>query len=253
MIDADFFSHHQLLLWLVTVVADLGFAVLAYRLFGRVGLYGVIIFSLMLANIMGPRLTVIIGLQTSMGVILYSSIFFATDLLSEKYGRREAQRAVMLGFYTSIAMVLMTQLSMLYLPSQRPDTADFAASVYDATVTLFNFTPRFVFGSLFAYLVSQSFDVWIFHRIREAMKGRHLWFRNLVSTLLSQLIDTLVYGLVVWWGLVELSTALQLAAAKYVFKFLIAAIDTPFIYLACSWKTPESRMQTALPHQQGRI
>jgi len=244
MIDADLFSQHQLLLWLLTVIADLGFAVLAYRLFGRVGLYGVIIFSLMLANIMGPRLTVIMGMQTSMGVILYSSIFFATDLLSEKYGHKEAQRAVMLGFYTSIAMVLMTQLSMLYLPSQRPDTAVFAAAVYDATVTLFNFTPRFVFGSLFAYLVSQSFDVWVFHRIREATKGRHLWFRNTVSTLLSQLIDTLVYGLVVWWGLVELSTALQLAAAKYVFKFLIAVIDTPFIYLAVSWKTPLSEART---------
>jgi hypothetical protein len=61
---------------------------------------------------------------------------------------------------------------------------------------------------------------------------------------LSQLIDTLVYGLVVWWGLVELSTALQLAAAKYVFKFLIAVIDTPFIYLAVSWKTPLSEARS---------
>ena len=80
----DFISDHQLSLWVITVLVDLGFAVLAFRLFGRIGLYGVVIFSLMLANIMGPKLTVIAGLQTSMGVILYSSIFFATDLLSEK-------------------------------------------------------------------------------------------------------------------------------------------------------------------------
>jgi len=233
---ADLLSQHQVLLWIITVFTDLGFAVLCYRLFGRTGLYGVVIFSLLLANIMGPKLTVIAGMQTSMGVILYSSIFFATDLLSEKYGKTEAHRAVMLGFFISVALVVMTQISMQFLPSTVPSTAAFAQSVHAATVTLFDYTPRFVFGSLLAYLISQTFDVWVFHRIREATNGRHLWLRNTGSTLLSQAIDTLIYGLVVWWGLVDLVTALQLAGAKYVFKFAIAVIDTPFIYLACRWK-----------------
>ncbi len=240
MLLADWFGQHQELLWMVTVVADLGFAILCYRLFGRTGLYGVIIFSLLLANIMGPKLTVVAGLQTSMGVILYSSIFFATDLLSEKYGRGEAQRAVLLGFFVSIALVVMTQLSMMYIPTQRPETSVFAESVHAATVTLFDYTPRFVFGSLLAYLISQSLDVWVFHRIRDATQGRHLWLRNTGSTLISQAVDTLIYGLVVWWGLVDLVTALQLAAAKYVFKFAIAVIDTPFIYIACRWKIKSS-------------
>jgi uncharacterized integral membrane protein (TIGR00697 family) len=231
----EFLSTHQLLLWVLTVFLDLGFAILAYRLFGRTGLYGVVIFSLLLANIMGPKLTVIAGLQTSMGVILYSSIFFATDLLSEKYGKAEARRAVMLGFFISIVLVVMTQISLRFLPSDMPETAVYAQSVHAAMVTLFDYTPRFVFGSLLAYLLSQRFDVWVFHRIREATNGRHLWLRNTGSTLLSQLIDTLIYGLVVWWGLVDLITAMQLAGAKYVFKFAIAVIDTPFIYLACRW------------------
>jgi len=129
----EVFTQHQVLLWIITVFADLGFAVLCYRLFGRTGLYGVIIFSLILANIMGPKLTVIGGLQTSMGVILYSSIFFATDLLSEKYGKAEAQRAVMLGFFVSIALVVMTQISMLFVPSSFPQTSAFAQSVHAAT------------------------------------------------------------------------------------------------------------------------
>lgn len=233
---AELLQQHQVFLWALTVVADLGFAVLCYRLFGRVGLYGVVIFSLLLANIMGPKLTVIAGLQTSMGVILYSSIFFATDLLSEKYGQKEAQRAVLLGFFVSVVLVVMTQISMLFLPSDFAETSAFAQSVHAATVTLFDYTPRFVFGSLMAYLVSQSFDVWVFHKIRNATGGRYLWLRNTGSTLLSQAVDTLIYGLVVWWGLVDLVTALQLAAAKYVFKFIIAVVDTPFIYMACRWK-----------------
>ena len=238
---AEFFSQHQLLLWIITLFTDLGFAVLCYRLFGRTGLYGVIIFSLILANIMGPKLTVIGGLQTSMGVILYSSIFFATDLLSEKYGQSEAQRAVFLGFFVSVVLVVMTQISMLFLPSTMPQTSAFALSVHEATITLFDYTPRFVFGSLLAYLISQSFDVWVFHRIRNATNGRHLWLRNTGSTLLSQAVGTLIYGLVVWWGLVDLVTALQLAGAKYVFKLIIAVVDTPFIYWACRWRPRENQ------------
>lgn len=235
MLPADLFSEHQTLLWLLTVVLDLSFAVLCYRFFGRTGLWGVIVFSLLLANVMGPKLTTVAGLQTSMGVILYSSIFFATDLLSEKYGRAEAQRAVLLGFVVSIALVVMTQISMRFLPATAPETAEFARSVHQATVTLFDFTPRFVFGSLLAYLLAQSFDVWIFHVIKRATAGKHLWLRNTASTLLSQIVDTLIYGLVVWWGLVDLITALELAAAKYVFKFVIAVLDTPFIYWARNW------------------
>ncbi len=235
MLPIEFFTEHQTLLWLLTLLIDLGFAVLCYRLFGRTGLVGVIIFSLLMANILVPKLTMVAGLQTSMGVILYSSIFFATDLLSELYGRKAAQRAVLLGFFVSVALVVMTQISMLFMPSTAPETADFAQSVHGATLTLFDYTPRFVFGSLIAYLISQSFDVWIFHRIKQATAGRHLWLRNTLSTLLSQLFDTVIYGLIVWWGLVSLSTALQLAAAKYVFKFAIAVIDTPFIYWARRW------------------
>ena len=239
MVPTDLFSEHQTLLWLLTIVLDLSFAVLCYRVFGKAGLWGVIVFSLLLANVMGPKLTVVAGLQTSMGVILYSSIFFATDVLSENYGRAEAQRAVLLGFFVSVAMVVMTQLSLLYMPSSATETAVFSNTVHQAMVTLFDYTPRFVFGSLLAYLVSQSFDVWAFHAIKRATAGKHLWLRNTLSTLLSQLVDTVIYGLVVWWGLVDLATALQLAAAKYVFKFAIAVIDTPFIYWARRWHQRE--------------
>ena len=231
-----FLENNQGLLWFLTVLLDLSFAITMYRMFGRYGLYGIIIFSLMMANIQGPKLTVIFGFQTSMGVILYSSIFFATDLLSEKYGRAEAQRAVMMGFITNIMLVVFSQMSLLYIPSTASETAEYASSVHNALVTVFSYTPRFVFGSLMAYLLSQSFDVWIYHLIKEATHGKYLWLRNTGSTLLSQAVDTLIYGLVVWWGIVELQTALQLAGAKYIFKFLIAILDTPFIYAARSWK-----------------
>ena len=81
---ADIFQMNQELLWFTTIAVDLTFAILLFRFFGRQGLYASIVISLLLANLQGPKLTEIFGLQTSMGVILYSSIYFATDLLSER-------------------------------------------------------------------------------------------------------------------------------------------------------------------------
>ena len=129
----------------------------------------------------------------------------------------------------------MVSISLFYLPATSPETSAIAVSMHEATATLFNFTPRFVIGSLLAYFLSQRFDVWIFHKIKIRTQEKHLWLRNNISTILSQAIDTLIYGLVVWWGIVDLLTAMQLALAKYFFKVIIALIDTPFIYLARSW------------------
>lgn len=232
---SEWFQLHQELLWFTTIAVDLSFAILLFRLFGKQGLYASIVISLLLANLQGPKLTEIFGLQTSMGVILYSSIYFATDLLSERYGKAEATRAVMIGFTVSVIIIVMISISLMYLPATDPETAGIAQSMHAATATLFNFTPRFVLGSLLAYLISQRFDVWMFHLIKNKTQGKHLWLRNNVSTMLSQAIDTVIYGVVVWWGVVAFTTAMQLALAKYLFKVIIAAIDTPFIYLAREW------------------
>lgn len=234
-----FFDQYQDLLWVLTVILDLGFAILLFRLFGRQGLYASITLSLLLANLQGPKLTMVFGMQTSMGVIVYSSIFFATDVLSERYGKREANRAVMIGFFISVLIILMISISLLYLPSTNPKTAEYAQSMQDATATLFNYTPRFVVGSLLAYYASQHLDVYLFHRIKQHTRGQYLWLRNNASTMVSQAVDTLVYGIVVWWGLVDFITAMQLALAKYFFKILIALLDTPFIYIACSWNVSQ--------------
>jgi len=224
-------------LWLITVAIDLGSALLMYRLFGKMGLYASVAVSILLANLQGPKLIVIMGMQTSMGVIIYSGIYFATDMLSEKYGKREANRAVMIGFAISCIILIMISLSLMFQPSAMPETAALSRDVHEAFRTLFNFTPRFVLGSLAAYLISQHLDVYIYHAIRDWTGPRHLWLRNNGSTMTSQAVDTLIYSLVVWWGIVELRTAVELGLSKYVIKFLIALLDTPFIYLGRRWDT----------------
>ena len=231
-----FFQANQELLWFFTIAADLCMTLMLFRLFGRDGLYASIILGIVLSNLQGPKLTMIFGVETSMGVILYSGIYFATDLLNERFGQREAARAVMLGFVCTITAIAAFTISLLYLPSTQPDHAGFARDVHEALVVLTDFTPRFVLGSLAAYLISQQLDVWVYARIRRATAGRLLWLRNNASTMIAQLADTVIYALVAWWGLVSLQDALMLGAVKYVIKLFIAALDTPFIYWARSWR-----------------
>lgn len=242
---------HQNLLWVITVCLDLSMTLLLFRLFGRQGLYGVIVLNIILMNLQGPKLTTIFGMQTSLGMVIYSGIYFATDILSERYGKREAHRAVMMGFATSIIVFAIMTVSLLFLPTQEEGKREFATAIHEAIALLFGFSPRFVFGSLFAYFISQHLDVWTFHKLKEKTEGRMLWLRNNVSTMTSQLVDTTIYSAVVWWGLFDFSTAVQLALAKYVFKVIIAAIDTPFIYWARTWDMTRQDWHDAATPPQG--
>ena len=234
-----YFSSNQDLLYFITLALDLGFTVLMYRFFGRYGLLACIVLSILLANLQGPKLTLIFGMETSLGVIFYSSIFFATDLMSEKFGKKAADNAVMMGFSVSAIILIMLSISLLFLPSTQ-NQQTFSSEVHESFVRILDFTPRFIFGSLFAYLISQRFDVWCFHKIKAWTNGRHLWLRNNLSTMASQTVDTTLYALVVWWGVVDLEQAISLGLAKMVFKIGIAAFDTPFIYWARSWSVKNS-------------
>ena len=132
----------------------------------------------------------------------------------------------------SIVVLLMLSIALMYQPSTRPEAAEFSNNIHNAFATIVDYTPRFILGSLLAYYVSQSFDVWAFHRIRQITGERWLWLRNNLSTLSSQVIDTLIFSLVVWWGPLSLNQALMLGVAKYGFKVIIAAVDTVFLYWA---------------------
>ena len=233
----DIFSLSQESLWLLTVVYDLGLALLLYRIFGKYGLYVAVVLGIVLGNLQGGKVSELIifgtAYKVSMGAILYSGIYFATDVLNEKYGRTEANRAVMLGFFANIAVMITLVLSIQFKPSEITGSA---LEVHNAISTLAFYSPAFVIGSLTAYLVSQSFDVWFFNWLKQKTDGKKLWLRNNLSTITSQLIDTMIYQVtwVVATGM-DWTTAFMLALTKYVFKIVIAVVDTFFIYWVKRW------------------
>ena len=229
----EFLINNPEVLWVITVFYDLLLASLLFYFFGKEGLYLAIVLGIVLSNLQGGKVSDVVifdrTFTVSMGAIMYSGIYFATDLLSEKYGRREANRAVILGALANIAVMLTLVLSTFFLPS---DVADSADEVHHAISTLAVYSPIFVIGSITAYLISQLFDVWVFHKIKSITGTRMLWLRNNLSTLLSQALDTFIYTFVwVLAGQLDFSTAAAIALSKYIFKFAIAILDTFFIYM----------------------
>tara|TARA_B100001167_G_scaffold189108_1_gene153363 strand:+ start:781 stop:1506 length:726 start_codon:yes stop_codon:yes gene_type:complete len=230
---------NQELLWVITVVYDLGLAILLYKFFGKYGLYTAVVLGIILGNLQGGKVSELelfgYSFTASMGAILYSGIYFATDVLNEKYGKREADRAVMLGFFANVAVMITLLISIQFKPSNLIGSA---AEVHNSIATLAGYSPAFVIGSLTAYLVSQRFDVWFFHKIKSYTGESKLWLRNNLSTITSQLMDTLIYQFT-WVIAVGMSfqDAFALAAVKYIFKVIIALIDTIFIYWIKDWDT----------------
>lgn len=212
-------------LWAGFVLANMGLILLVYRFFGRYGLYAVIVASVITSNIQVVKTIEVFGLVSTLGNILYGGIFFATDILTEVYGRQAARRGVWLGFIGMALMTLWMQFGLQFVPH----ASDFSQQ---ALTTIFGLMPRIAAGSMTAYLVSQHHDIWAFLFWKKKTKGKFLWLRNNLSTLASQAIDSVIFCSIALWGLYDSSTWLQILASTYLIKLFVAVIDTPFIYLA---------------------
>ena len=212
-------------LWAGFVLANMGLILLVYRFFGRYGLYAVIVASVITSNIQVVKTIEVFGLVSTLGNILYGGIFFATDILTEVYGRQAARRGVWLGFIGMALMTLWMQFGLQFVPH----ASDFSQQ---ALTTIFGLMPRIAAGSMTAYLVSQHHDIWAFLFWKKKTKGKFLWLRNNLSTLASQAIDSFIFCSIALWGLYDSSTWLQILASTYLIKLFVAVIDTPFIYLA---------------------
>ncbi|MFC1861323.1 queuosine precursor transporter [Chloroflexota bacterium] len=213
------------LLWIGSIIINLGLVVFIYRITGKFGLYAVIVVSTITSNIQVVKTVELFGLVATLGNVLYASIFFITDILSEVYGKKAARRGVWLGFTGMLLMTLWMQVGLLFIP----DVSDFAQ---DSLSTIFSLMPRIAAGSMIAYLLSQHLDVIAFQFWRNKTGGRFLWLRNNASTMISQAVDTIVFCTIALWGVFDTNTWLQILATTYLLKWIVAVVDTPFIYLA---------------------
>ncbi len=202
---------------------------LAYRLWGRVGLLIWIPISVIIANIQVTKTVVLFGLEATLGNIVYATSFLATDILSECYGKKDATKAVAIGFFSLLTMTLLMNVALLFYPAP----SDF---VQTSLETIFAIMPRIAFGSLLAYVASQFHDINAYAYWKKRLpEGKWLWVRNNASTMISQLIDTVIFTLVAFLGVFSWDVLWQIMVTTYLLKWVVAMLDTPFIYLARKW------------------
>ena len=195
---------------------------------------------LVLMNIVGVKLFIspINGAALTTGILTYPLTFLFTDLVSEIYGKRRADFMVLVGFLMSCLMLGIVQLA-LHVPAHPywvpPEGAFFetADGYQHAYNSVFAVNGILLFGSMLAYAVAQLTDNKLYHFWKRVTKGRHLWLRNNASTWVSQLLDTVIVNSILFYIGFQWDFAQGAAVMLTIYwhKLILAAIDTPLIYL----------------------
>ncbi|MCF0143025.1 MAG: queuosine precursor transporter [Parasporobacterium sp.] len=215
------------IIFIIKAIFCLGSVVLMYKLFGKNGLFVFAIFGTLIGNIAVCKCIDLFGLSTTGGNIFYASTFLVTDILSEKYGKKEASKCVKYSFAAMILWLVGTQLILWFTPN----ASDY---VNESLKVIFGLAPRITLASLLGFICSQNIDVFLYHFIWKKSgdgKGK-LWLRNNGSTLISQAIDTVIFTFTAFWGTYPTDVFFSILITTYVFKAAVALLDTPFIYLA---------------------
>lgn len=219
------------ILLLITLLISFSAAVLFNRLFGKSGLFAWIGICAVFANIEVTVLVNAFGMEQTLGNTLFASSFLATDILSELYGKKEADKGVYIGIITTVLFIIFSSLWIHYIPSQ----SDWAMPSVKA---LFSHTPRILIASLAGYAVSELLDVWLYHKWwnftqkKSGSSRKFLWVRNNFSTLISQLVNIIIFNAGAFWGIYDTSELVKITAACYVIYIFTSLLDTPFVYAA---------------------
>jgi len=199
-----------------------------YVLFG-----GVFFLALVVANVFAAQKLIVVDLGfhklvVAGGILAYPVTFLITDLISEVFGKRRADAVVVTGFVLSLGLLAFIEIGRAV-----PALTVEQQQAYDA---YFTSNTRAILASMVAYVVAQLLDVRLFHFWKRLTNGRHLWLRNNGSTVGSQLVDTVLVTVILFYG-VELSGGTTIGTMirdGFIFKAIVALVDTPLLYV-CVW------------------
>lgn len=163
--------------------------------------------------------------EISVGILPYPLTFLITDSISEIYGKKKANLVVTVGIFASLFTLLIILVSDAVPAIENSPVGNEVFS------TVFGSTGIAVSASMIAYLLAQYIDISIYHFWKHLTDGKHLWLRNNFSTFTSQFVDTVaVIGLLIIFGELPWDKFWTLVLSGFLFKVIVAIIDTPFLY-----------------------
>ena len=218
----------NVIIGLICVILCFTAVVLLEKFFKKEGLFMWVALSVVMANIAACKQVSFIGFATSLGSVLFASSFLATDILSIKYGKEEAKKAVILGLVSVVLFTISMNLLLLFVPNH----LDF---INDSMKALFTFGGRVSIASIIMYFVSNMADVYIFDKMTKLFPNQ-LWISNNVSTIVCNVGENILFGLLAFGGIFPLLTLLSMTLVGSVIEVIIALLDTPFLYISKSLK-----------------
>ncbi len=191
-------------------------------------LNAVFIMATLASNIMAAKMTTVAGISFPAGVFAFPISFLVTDVINEVWGKKEAGFTVKLGFAASIVFTLLTMLAV-WLPAAGFWTMQAEYAMVLAAV------PRITIAGLVAFIFSQNTDLWIFDKLKKFHGGKHLWIRNNVSTITAQLVDSLIFIVIAFYGTMPVNALVTMVFSQWLVKLVLATLDTPFVYWGVKW------------------
>lgn len=194
-------------------------------------LFALFIASMIIVNTLGSKITTILGVRVSVGILLVPVLFLITDIVGEVFGEKEAQHFVNMA---TIMLVFMFCLSFLFI-RMKPNETWGMQKEYEL---IFGSSMRMTAASIISFIISQKLDVVLFSTWKKVTHGKYLWIRNNFSTIISQFIDTTIFDFIAFYHLTEkytVSFVFSLIIPYWLFKVAFALLDTPFCYLGVRW------------------
>lgn len=213
-----------LIAWGLATLGVAGLSVIIGRRFGVDYVIATMAGLLVISNILAAKLVVVWHYTVPAGVLPFAATFLLTDIMAEKWGRAQAQRAIWTGFYASLIVLVPITIAVHWKEA-------FPSDLFDSFDDVLGLTPRIVLASFVAYIISQNHDIRAFLFWNRITGGRFLWFRNNASTMVSQFMDTVVFITIAFAGKADVPPLMSLIVGQYVVKIIIAALDTPMIYV----------------------
>lgn len=228
--------------WCLLVAFCFSSVVLMFRFFGSAGIYAYISLASIVSTIQLLKVVQfsVYSDPVALGTVVFCSMYLCTDMLAEFYGDKAAKAGIWIGlsssFMTTVFMLITIGFSPLTV-EQAGENMQWALPYHQYIEAIFLQVPGLFLAGIVAYLISQFHDVWLYRLLRRATEGRHLWLRNTVSTVISSLIDSIIFSTLAWVVFAKDPVNIEALIFTYILgtyllRVTVAVLDTPFIYWA---------------------
>lgn len=205
---------------------------IALKVFGKAGLFAWIAVASILANIIVAKNIEVFGIDATMGNVMFASTFLATDILSEKYGAKEAKKGVYIGLFAVLLYLAISQFCLRFMPSDLD-------IVHESMVGLFTLAPRICLASVSMYFLANLLDVVLYNALRKRYGNDKLWLRNNVCTIVCNGLENFGFVVLAFAGVYPIEELIIIAVSTSLIEAAIAVCDTPFLYAARRMRVAE--------------